>query len=110
MSPVATQVLVAIFSAGTLAILVRWRPEATSSAVRASEDVVALLRGELDRLKGEVGLLRDQVAELGDRLLAAEREIGQWRTKYETERGAHARTREQLAAHIRDCRCDKPTR
>lgn len=98
----AMPLVTSLVSGGALISLLRWRPEATSSAVQASEDAVQLVRGELARLRDEVVYLRGQVDELRVQLRESEREVGKWRAKYEDERAAHHRTRNKLADLQRD--------
>lgn len=78
-------VLVALASGGFVASIARWRPEATTAAVVASEQVIDTLREEMDRMKAEIEELRNEISDLRAARISAEREAERWQTQWRVE-------------------------
>lgn len=75
-------VFIALASGGFVAAIARWRPEATTAAVAASEQVIDTLRQEMDRMKEEITQLRGEISDLRAARIAAEREAERWHTQW----------------------------
>lgn len=75
-------VFVALASGGFVAAMARWRPEATTAAVAASEQVIETLRQEVERMREEINKLRDEISDLRAARISAEREAERWHTQW----------------------------
>lgn len=87
------QLGIALVSGGLITALVKWRPEATSASVSASDAAVKMIERQLARMEETSVKLSERIAVLEDALsseqaarIRAEREAAAATAKYQSER------------------------